>query len=93
MKNERRITVSNNELLPFTEKDVSKTYYQVKVGGYGVVLPKTINLDTLDGLQLIDGKGSSIHDLQLAEKIAEKTGGKLLEVTEKFIRIIEEVSK
>jgi len=94
MKNERRVTINESgKLSPFTEKNISEVYHQVLVGSYGVVLPKTINLDNLDGLQLVDGKASVINDKKLAERIAEKTGGKLIEVTERFIREVVEVTK
>lgn len=77
--------------LPFNPVLTEKTYYQVTVGAYGVVLPDTLNIDTLDGLKLIDGKASVIEDSNLATKIAIKTSGKLLVVTETYKREIEQV--
>jgi hypothetical protein len=92
----RRITVDDpskdwTKVLGFDEYDKTDTYYQVTVGSYGVCLPKTLNMDTLNGLQLTDGVASVIRDKKLAERIAQKTGGKLLEATERFTRTIVEV--
>lgn len=81
------------EIMPFKEVDVINTYYQVVVGAYGVCLPKVVNMETLDGLTLVDGKASTIYDEKLAKQIAEKTSGKLLTVEERFTRLAKEVGK
>lgn len=80
---------SVGQVLPFTEKDYSKTYYQVMVGQYGIVITKNYNPDTEEGLQLIKGKASVIEDEEFAMKIAESSGGKLIRVSERYTRVIE----
>jgi len=102
MRNERRITVETKAnsydpappsgILPLKEVDKSATYFQVSVGDYGVVLPKTLNLDLLDGLTLVKDKASVIQDQKLARKIAVSVSGNLLQVTESFTRVVESLS-
>lgn len=80
-----------NEVLPFTNKDYEATYYQVAVGQFGVRLPEVTNIDTLDGLQLIQGKGTRINNVKFAQRIAQSTGGVVMIVTEQFVRRVEQI--
>lgn len=103
MKNERRISVNNKPnsyefegvptgILPIAPENKNATYFQVKLGEYGVVLPKTLNVDNLEGLTLVKGKATAIHDQRLARKIAASMEGTLLQVTESYSRIVENLS-
>lgn len=79
------------EVLPFTNKDYEATYYQVAVGQFGVKLPEVINVDSLDGLQLIQGKGTRINNVVFAYRVANATGGNVMIVTEQFVRRVEQL--
>lgn len=61
--------------MPMEPKHLQAKYSQVFVGKMGVVVPPEIDLDTLSGLKLVEGKASVIEDLGFARTIAEKTGG------------------
>jgi hypothetical protein len=76
----------SHEILPFSNKDYKATYYQVAVGQFGVKLPDVINVDTLDGLQLIKERGTRIDNYAFAQRIAKATGGVVMVVTEQFVR-------
>lgn len=80
-----------SDIMSIEGKSESVSYYQVVVGDFGVILPRSINLDTLEGLQLIKDKASVIHDEGLAKRIATATNGKLLLVKEMYTRKSEEV--
>lgn len=81
----------SNQILPFDEKDYNSLYYQVSVGQFGVKLSEVINVDTLDGLQLIVGKATRIDDVKFAYRVANATGGTVLMVTEKFTRRVDRI--
>ncbi len=101
--NERRVTFNTKPnsyevadmptgVLPLDPTSKNATYFQIKLGEYGVVLPKTINVDNLEGLTLVKGKATAIHDQKLARKIAAAMEGTLLQVTESYSRIVENLS-
>lgn len=95
MKNERRITANNSgqfskEIMTFDERNHSAEYYQVRVGNYGIVLPETLNLDTMDGLKLVKDKATRIESWDLALRVAKETEGTAFVITEQFTRVITE---
>jgi hypothetical protein len=95
MKNKKRIQADtlgmSKEALPFNEVCKEVTYYVVAVGNYGVVVPNVVNMDTMEGLQLVKERATRLESKELAERIAKETSGKLLEITELFKRTVREV--
>ncbi|WAB25126.1 hypothetical protein M3_0175 [Lysinibacillus phage vB_LfM_LysYB1] len=92
VKNSKRITENSGQFSKdvnnFTPRHHEAVYYQVSVGNFGVMLPQNLNLDTLEGLQLVADKATRIESRDLAQRIAESAGGKVWTVTETFVRTV-----
>lgn len=97
MKNNRRITENSGQFSKdvnnFIPRSHEAVYYQVSLGNFGVMLPQNLNLDTLEGLQLVADKATRIESRDLAQRIAQSAGGKVWVVTETFVRTVQEAER